>query len=137
MSSYSMNFGSWIPMTNQHDEARSRSESMSLIALTFAERVNFLVGVGYRLCYGFAVPTTISHQAPEKDRRRFLAEIIATETLSLYVHTNDFAFVKNVMRCRYDEIVPSPDRTWLSEDFYCSFVEFSIRSADLHHHGEV
>lgn len=83
------------------------------------------------------MPTTISHQAPDKDRRRFLAEIIATETLSLYVRANDSAVVKNAMRCRYDEIVHSRDRTWLSEDFYCSFVEFLIRSADLHHHGKV
>ena len=61
---------------------------------------------------------TISHRAPDKERRWFLAETIATETLSLYDSVNDLPFVKESMRCRYDEIVPATDRWWLGEEVY-------------------
>jgi hypothetical protein len=75
-----------------------------------------------------AVRMTISHRAPDKERRKFLAETIASETLSLYVSANDLPFVKESMRCRYDEIVPATDRWWLSEEVYGSLVAYALRN---------
>lgn len=74
----------------------------------------------------FSLKTTISPTAPIKERRRLMSELIATETVDLYRRTGHQELTIDAMRRRYDEIVPTRDRWWLSEGFYSWLVEYAI-----------
>ncbi len=81
--------------------------------------------------------TTISRLAPIEERRKLIADAIATETLALHQRTKDFATTKRIMQNLYDDFVPDQDQTWMSEDFYCWLVEYAIHSSDVDRYGSV